>query len=137
MASMARAQPADTSNAAPQPDSKPGIARPATDDTASQTEHPANAQPTETQGATKETQLPPVHVNAGPSDDILRSAREAGFKIKVANGKTHFCKTEAPVGTRFATESCMDEPTVKLWLERAQEQKDRLMGLKGSSTSNR
>jgi hypothetical protein len=137
MAVVARAQQADTPRTAAQPDPAPAASPAAPGDASPQGVHSADAQPTEAQAATKQTQLPPVHVNGGPSDDILRSARDAGFKIKVANGKTHFCKTEAPVGTRFASESCMDEPTVKLWLERAQEQKDRLSGLKGSSTSNR
>jgi hypothetical protein len=106
-------------------------------DISTQSDHSSTTgtQPKEAPAATKQTQLPPVHVNGGPSDDILRSARDAGFKIKLANGTTHFCKTGAAVGTRFETESCMDEPTVRLWLERAQAQKDKLMGLKGGSTN--
>lgn len=143
MAAVVRAQQADTPRTAAPTDPTPAAAPPS--DTSPQGVHSADAQPAAAQpaavqpgaaqAATKQTQLPTVHVDAGPSDDILRSARDAGFKIKVANGKTHFCKTGAPVGTRFETESCMDEPTVRLWLERAQDQKDQLMGLKGSSTN--
>jgi hypothetical protein len=131
MVPVVRAQQADAANAGGQPASPPPAAQAAPADTS------ASPQRAQAQAATKAAQLPPVQVNGGPSEDILRSARDAGFKIKVVNGKTHFCKTAAPVGTRFESESCMDEPTVRLWLERAQEQKDRLMGLKGGPTSNR
>lgn len=135
MVAAVQAQQAVATNAAAQSDSKPAADHAASSNTAPQGEHSSNSQPTDAPAATKQTQLPSVQVNGGPSDDILRSARDAGFKIKIANGKTHFCKTEAPVGSRFETESCMDEPTVRLWLERAQEQKDKLMSMKGSSTS--
>jgi hypothetical protein len=135
-----QAQQADAPSAAAQPEqSKPEAnpAAPVANSPPSDHSSTATPQPAEPQPAIKQTQLPPVHVNGGPSDDILRSARDAGFAIKVANGRTHFCKTEAPLGTRFVSESCMDEPTVRLWLERAQQQRDYLMGLKGAPTSNR
>jgi hypothetical protein len=128
------AQQADAPNLATQSDAKPAD-NPSTPGVTSLQGGPsANSPPAVAPAAAKSAQLPPVHVNGGPSEDILRSARDAGFKIKVANGKTHFCKTGAAVGTRFETESCMDEPTVRLWLERAQEHKDRLSAMKGSST---
>jgi hypothetical protein len=139
-ASVARAQQADAPSAAAQVESKPAAGDTAPVDTSAQSDHssttgsqPSNsAQPAQASEAAKPGQLPPVHVNGGPSDDILRSARDAGFKIKVANGKTHFCKTGAAVGTRFETESCMNEQQVTLWLERAQAQKDKLMTLLGA-----
>jgi hypothetical protein len=132
-ATVVRSQEADAAREAPQAESKPaaGPSAPA-DSTQSDHSSTANAQPAETSAAPKQTQLPPVHVNGGPSDNILRSARDAGFKIKVADGKTHFCKTSAPVGTRFETENCMNEQQVTLWLERARDQKDKLMNLLGA-----
>jgi len=140
VATVLQAQQADTPGAAAQPEqSKPAAnpAAPAADSPPSDHSSTATPQPAQARPAIKTTQLPPIHVNGGPSDGILRSARDAGFTIKVANGRTHFCKTEAPLGTRFVSESCMDEPTVRLWLERAQQQRDTLMGLKGAPTSNR
>jgi hypothetical protein len=74
-------------------------------------------------------QVTTIVVNGGPSADILRSARDAGFKIKIADGTTHFCKTEAPVGTRFVSESCMNEQQVTLWLSRAQYQREKINNL--------
>jgi hypothetical protein len=80
--------------------------------------------------------LTTIVVNGGPSPDILRSARNAGFTIKIANGTTHFCKSEAPVGTRFVSESCMNEQQVTLWLSRARDQRDTLTHLLGAPAAS-
>jgi len=82
--------------------------------------------------ANKTASVTTIVVNGGPSADILRSARNAGFKIKIANGKTHFCKTEAPIGSRFVSESCMNEQQVTLFLSRAQDQRDTLTHILGA-----
>jgi hypothetical protein len=76
--------------------------------------------------ANKAASVTTIVVNGGPSADILRSARYAGFAIKIANGTTHFCKTEAPVGTRLAAEHCMNEQQLTLFLERAEDQREKL-----------
>jgi hypothetical protein len=80
----------------------------------------------------KSASLTTITVNGGPSADILRSARNAGFTIKIANGTTHFCKTEAPIGTHFVSERCMSEEQVTLWLSRAQDQREKLGHLLGA-----
>jgi len=82
--------------------------------------------------AKKAASVTTIVVNGGPSSDILRSARNAGFKIKIANGTTHFCKTEAPVGTRLPAEHCMNEQQVTLFLERAEDQREKLSHLLGA-----
>jgi hypothetical protein len=112
---------------------------------AEQTRAPANSTPAETAGgveqstkadgaktASNSTPLQTIVVNGGPSADILRSARNAGFKIKVVDGKTHFCKTEATIGSRFSSESCMNEQQVTLWLDRAQDQREKIQNLLGA-----
>jgi hypothetical protein len=78
-----------------------------------------------------------IVVNGGPSADILRSARNAGFKIKIANGTTHFCKTGAPIGTHFVSESCMNEQQVTLFLSRAEGQRDTLTHILGAPAAAR
>jgi hypothetical protein len=78
-----------------------------------------------------------IVVNGGPSADILRSARNAGFTVKIANGKTHFCKTEAPIGTRFVSERCMNEQQVTLFLERSEDQREKLSHILGAPASSR
>jgi|HubBroStandDraft_5_1064220.scaffolds.fasta_scaffold109275_2 hypothetical protein len=85
--------------------------------------------------ASNSAPLATVVVNGGPSADILRSARNAGFKIKVVDGKTHFCKTEAPIGSRFPSESCMNEQQVTLWLDRAQDQREKIQNMVGAPAS--
>jgi cytoskeletal protein RodZ len=81
--------------------------------------------------------LPAIHVNGGPSADILKSARGAGFKIKVANDETRFCKSEAPVGSRFVSETCIDEDQLKLFLSRTQQQRDNLTHMLGAPGGSR
>jgi pyruvate/2-oxoglutarate dehydrogenase complex dihydrolipoamide acyltransferase (E2) component len=140
LATVLRAQQADAPGAAAQPEqSKPEAsqAAPAANPPPSDHSSTPDPSPAEAPAASKTTQLPPVRVNAGPSPDILRSARNAGFKIKLANGTTHFCKTEAPVGTRFESETCLNEQQVSLWLIRAQAQKDKLMTLIGAPENSR
>ena len=76
--------------------------------------------------ANKTASVPTIVVNGGPSADILRSARYAGFTIKIANGTTHFCKTEPPIGTRLPAEHCMNEQQLTLFFERAEDQRQKL-----------
>lgn len=76
--------------------------------------------------------LTTIVVNGGPSADILRSARNAGFTVKIANGTTHFCKSEAPLGSRFVSEHCMNEQQVTLFLERAEDQREKLSHMLGA-----
>lgn len=82
--------------------------------------------------AANSPRLDTVIVNGGPSRDILRSARNAGFKIKIVDGKAHFCKTEAPIGSHFVAEHCMNEEQVTLWLFRAQDQRDKVQNMLGA-----
>ena len=96
---------------------------------ASTPQPPANDSKTAASGSQS---LPTIHVNGGASADILRSARDAGFTVKIANGKTHFCKTEAPIGTRFSSEHCINEEQLTLYLSRTQDQRDQLTHILGA-----
>ena len=79
-----------------------------------------------------------VEVRASrPSEKTLRQAREAGFKIKVVDGITHFCKTEAPVGTRFQSENCMNEEQVTMVLIQSKAQREQLQHMLGAPSSVR
>jgi hypothetical protein len=130
-----QAQQADAPSAAVQPGQpKAEVTQAAPADSPPQSDHSATPDPksAETPAASKPAQLPPLHVNGGPSDDILRSARDAGFKIKLVNGTTHFCMTEVPVGTHFASESCLNEQQVTLYLIRVQTQKDKIKTMLGA-----
>jgi hypothetical protein len=121
--------PASSDPAATQPQAKEAAATEAASANSSTTGQP--------QAANNSAALPTIQVNGGPSADILRSARNAGFKIKIADGKWHFCKTEAPIGTRFVSESCMSEQQVTLWLGRAQDQREKLAHMLGAPAASR
>jgi hypothetical protein len=118
----------------PQPQAKQAPAA----ESASPTDEPSKPSPPPSPPPTSGTNsLPTIQVNAGPSADILRSARNAGFKIKIADGKWHFCKTEAPIGSRFTSESCMSEEQVTLFLSRAQDQREKLGHMVGAPAAAR
>jgi hypothetical protein len=119
------------------PQAQPHVTQAQTAETPSPSDHPAMPNPPAVASdsppaGNKLPSLTTIVVNGGPSADILRSARNAGFKIKIADGKTHFCKTEAPIGTRFVSESCMNEQQVTLFLSRAQGQRDTLTHILGA-----
>ena len=92
----------------------------------------SNSRPTETKSPSVTT----VVVNGGPSADILRSARNAGFTVKIAGGTTHFCKSEAPIGTRLVSERCLNKEQLTLFLERAQDQREKLSHLLGAPANS-
>jgi hypothetical protein len=63
---------------------------------------------------------------ATPSADTLKQARKAGYYTKVRAGQTFFCKKDATIGTRLATEKCFDEDQLATQLELNQAQRDQL-----------
>lgn len=70
-----------------------------------------------------------------PSAAVLRQAKLAGYHIKkLRDGKTMFCKNETHLGSRFSTESCLDESQLAEFLIRTQTQRDNLNNRLGSGT---
>jgi hypothetical protein len=143
-ADAARAQSGPQSQPQPQPQPQPQSQpqpQPQVETPTAETASPSDQSPTASSppaasssaaAGNKPASLTTIIVNGGPSADILRSARNAGFTIKIANGTTHFCKSEAPIGTRFVSERCMNEEQVTLWLFRAQDQREKLSHLLGA-----
>jgi hypothetical protein len=75
---------------------------------------------------------------ASPSVEVLKQARLAGYHIrKSPQGATVFCTKEAHVGTRFSTDSCIDESQFQEFLIRAQDQRDKLTNRRESGTDNK
>ena len=74
---------------------------------------------------------------ATPSFEVLKQARQEGFRIRrqPQTGLVVFCKKTTPVGTRFATESCIDETQIQEYLIRAKDQREKMENLKGSPTN--
>jgi hypothetical protein len=74
-------------------------------------------------------------VPATPSPDVLKRARLAGYRVKkLREGTTVFCKQESHVGSRFSTDSCIDETTLEEFLLRAQSQRDAMKNHIGTQT---
>jgi hypothetical protein len=116
--------------AQPQPQTPKPETPPPSDHSSTPSPAPAasNSQP----AANKSPSVTTIVVNGGPSADILRSARNAGFTVKIAGGTTHFCKSEAPIGTRLVSERCLNEEQLTLFLERSQDQREKLSHLLGA-----
>jgi hypothetical protein len=71
-----------------------------------------------------------------PSDDLMKRARRSGYAMKTKSGNYFFCKEEAAVGTRLATERCFAPDDFALLLERQEHDKDQIrqmtQGLNGA-----
>ena len=59
-----------------------------------------------------------------PSEDTLKKAREAGYHTKVKRGIVYYCKSVVETGTRFTSESCVDENQLAQILIAEQAQRD-------------
>lgn len=57
---------------------------------------------------------------------MLKKARRNGYHIRVRQGTTYFCRSEATIGTRFVDEECLNQDMFEARLERQQAQKDQL-----------
>jgi hypothetical protein len=83
------------------------------------------------------TSASPPATAATPAD-VLKRARLAGYRPrKLLQGttvSTVYCKHEMHVGSRFASESCIDETQLEEFLLRAQSQRDSLDHRRGSGT---
>lgn len=99
---------------------------------AATTSSPAAATPTPTSNAATASQAttpatpPAATTPAGPSPALLKKARQGGYQVKVRKGTTYFCRSVAPLGTRFAQETCVDQDSFESELERQQLQRDQL-----------
>jgi hypothetical protein len=61
-----------------------------------------------------------------PSADTLKKARAAGYHTRVRRGEVYYCKDVVETGTRFKTETCLDENQLAQALLQRQAQRDAL-----------
>ena len=77
-------------------------------------------------------------VPATPSPDVLRRAKLAGYHLrKLRQGTTVFSKQEAHLGSRFTTDTCVDEIQLEEFLLRAQSQRDAINSRIGTGTNTK
>jgi hypothetical protein len=105
-------------NAAPQQPAAPAAT--ATAPASTSTASPASAGPAKPQG---------------PSADVIKQARQAGYHMKTSHGNYYFCKEDTDLGSRLASEKCIDSDTLAMTLERQRMDKEQIktMGIGASS----
>jgi hypothetical protein len=116
------AAPSYAQQPAPPPTSTSGTQ---TASPASSSAAPAAAPPVIT--VTPTTVTTPASDDAkNPSPDIVKKAKQAGYRAKLRKGKTVFCKEETEIGSHFSSENCINEEQLTLALDRQQAQRDQL-----------
>ena len=94
-------------------------------------------QPRQTSSSTPST-VAAAPVVPAPSPDVLKRAKLAGYRVKkLRDGTTAFCKQESHVGTRFSTNSCIDENQLEELLLRAQSQRDSMNNRVGTQSNTK
>jgi flagellar motor protein MotB len=61
-----------------------------------------------------------------PSPELVKQARQEGFKPKKRNGVTQFCQTSAQMNTHFLSETCVDEAHLKMLVEQREDQRNQM-----------
>jgi hypothetical protein len=65
-----------------------------------------------------------ANASADPSPDVLKKARNLGYKPEHHNGTTLFCKSVSEIGSRFPTKQCIDENSLDAVIEKQRQQQD-------------
>ncbi len=71
----------------------------------------AAAPPAATEAAAKKEEVP------------IEDRLPPGFRVKKRGKFTLYCKTDTPIGTRFKSETCYDEPNMRAYMLALQETK--------------
>ncbi len=67
-----------------------------------------------------------IVASSDPSPEMLKKARQEGFKPKKRNGVTQFCRTDATLGTRFESETCYDQEHMEMLVQQREDQRNQL-----------
>lgn len=78
---------------------------------------PAAARAVETSAVTKP---------ADPSPELLRDARNAGFRTQEVRGNLMFCRVAVELGSNFPVRTCYNEEQVKIKIHEYQTQRNQL-----------
>jgi hypothetical protein len=105
--------------AAPSAPSAPSAPAPSTSPASPQSSTAVTATPTTTPLQTE-----------GPSPELLKKARMAGYRPETKNGVTTFCVKEAELGSHFETKSCVDQDHLEMVLAARKAQHDQLQATK-------
>jgi hypothetical protein len=103
---------------------------------ATQTEAPAAAAPAEAPAApaaaaATSSAASSSDASTGPSPELLKKARLAGYKPETQHGATVYCSKEASLGTRFEKKTCYNESQIAQVIEQREQTR---MDLKRANT---
>ena len=62
----------------------------------------------------------------GPSPELLKKARMAGYKAETQKGVTKFCRRDADLGTRFETKKCVSQDQMEQEINERQDARNEL-----------
>src|SRR6185312_6792037 len=95
----------------------------------SPTTQPA-AQPAQKTAADSKATAPAAQKKA--ADQLIRDARNAGFKPQKVGGNLMFCRTATELGSSFPVRTCYNEDQVRIKIQEYQAQRQQLEGMHSS-----
>jgi hypothetical protein len=69
----------------------------------------------------------------GPSAELIKRAKAAGFRPETHNGQMQFCTEDASLGSRFTTKKCYDEQAMNMLITNREAEQQNLRQLKTPS----
>ncbi|HZT01013.1 MAG TPA: hypothetical protein VFA39_01970 [Steroidobacteraceae bacterium] len=66
------------------------------------------------------------------ADQLIRDARNAGFKPQKVGGNLMFCRTATELGSSFPVRTCYNEDQVRIKIQEYQAQRQQLEGMHSS-----
>jgi len=100
----------------------------------SPTTQPA-AQPAQKTAADSKATAPAAAAAAAQkkaADQLIRDARNAGFKPQKVGGNLMFCRTATELGSSFPVRTCYNEDQVRIKIQEYQAQRQQLEGMHSS-----
>ncbi len=81
------------------------------------------------------TTTAPVAAAKDKAEVPLAERLPPGFKVKKRGKHTLYCKTDTPLGTRFKSETCYDEPNMRAYMLALQENKSDVDRIRSTCSS--
>lgn len=81
---------------------------------------------TSANGSKSAQAVAPAQKTADPDAQLIKDARNAGFKPQVIRGTQMFCRTEVELGSSFPVRTCYDADQVKIKIHEYAEERSQL-----------
>ena len=97
---------------------------------------PAASSATSATATSATTPAPASAEKKGPSDDLIKRAKNAGMQPEQRHGQTYFCWTDASIGSRFVEKKCTDEAGAMAMLNKREQEGQEIRQLKTGTGSH-